>query len=173
MYFSSSLHSDANPSKDSFLKLLTNVKIVLICFVIFTMSAGLGFLDTTLALYAIDKVAFLIEPLAAHIKLPSIPSKMSPSLCCNQFALSPGYVGLIALGLSLSYCIASPLFGYFTDKYPVSVKTVSMSVLFLYGLFSCVCLNKVIRGWLMVTGGVTTAAGFWLLGPVPFLHIPR
>uniref|UniRef100_A0A3P8VAU2 Solute carrier family 18 member B1 n=1 Tax=Cynoglossus semilaevis TaxID=244447 RepID=A0A3P8VAU2_CYNSE len=110
---------DANPSKDSFLKLLTNVKIVLICFVIFTMSAGLGFLDTTLALYAIDK-----------------------------FALSPGYVGLIALGLSLSYCIASPLFGYFTDKYPV------------------------IRGWLMVTGGVTTAAGFWLLGPVPFLHIP-
>ncbi|XP_024912775.1 MFS-type transporter SLC18B1 isoform X2 [Cynoglossus semilaevis] len=134
---------DANPSKDSFLKLLTNVKIVLICFVIFTMSAGLGFLDTTLALYAIDK-----------------------------FALSPGYVGLIALGLSLSYCIASPLFGYFTDKYPVSVKTVSMSVLFLYGLFSCVCLNKVIRGWLMVTGGVTTAAGFWLLGPVPFLHIP-
>ncbi|XP_026195232.1 MFS-type transporter SLC18B1 [Anabas testudineus] len=110
---------DADPSKDSFFRLLTHVKIVLICYVIFTLSAGLGFLDATLSLFAIEK-----------------------------FNLSPGYVGLIMLGLSLPYCLASPLMGYFTDKYPVT------------------------RSWFMVTGGMATAIGFCLLGPVPFLHIP-
>ncbi|XP_051251862.1 MFS-type transporter SLC18B1 [Dicentrarchus labrax] len=110
---------DADPSKDSFIRLLTKVKIVLICYVIFTLSAGLGFLDATLSLYAI-----------------------------NTFGLSTGYVGLIMLGLSLPYCLASPLIGYFTDKYPAT------------------------RSWFMVTGGAATALGFCLLGPVPFLHIP-
>ncbi|KAG7509966.1 MFS-type transporter SLC18B1 [Solea senegalensis] len=85
---------DADPSKDSFLRLLTHVKIVLLCYVIFTLSAGLGFLDATLSLYAIEK-----------------------------YDLSPGYVGLIMLGLSLPYCLASPLMGYFTDKYPSAVVT--------------------------------------------------
>ncbi|KAG7509965.1 MFS-type transporter SLC18B1 [Solea senegalensis] len=110
---------DADPSKDSFLRLLTHVKIVLLCYVIFTLSAGLGFLDATLSLYAIEK-----------------------------YDLSPGYVGLIMLGLSLPYCLASPLMGYFTDKYPAT------------------------RSWFMVTGGVTTAIGFCLCGPAPFLQIP-
>ncbi|XP_035530649.1 MFS-type transporter SLC18B1 [Morone saxatilis] len=110
---------DADPSKDSFIRLLTKVKIVLICYVIFTLSAGLGFLDATLSLFAI-----------------------------NTFGLSTGYVGLIMLGLSLPYCLASPLIGYFTDKYPAT------------------------RSWFMVTGGTATALGFCLLGPVPFLHIP-
>ncbi|XP_067470831.1 MFS-type transporter SLC18B1 [Thunnus thynnus] len=111
---------DADPSKDSFFGLLTHVKIVLICYVIFTLSAGLGFLDATLSLFAID-----------------------------TFNLSTGYVGLIMLGLSLPYCLASPLMGYFTDKYPAT------------------------RSWFMVTGAVATAFGFFLLGPVPFLHIPN
>lgn len=51
------------------------------------------------------------------------------------------------LGLSLPYCLASPLIGYFTDKYPNS------------------------RMGFIVTGGVITAVGFCLLGPAPFLPI--
>uniref|UniRef100_A0A3Q3K6S2 Major facilitator superfamily (MFS) profile domain-containing protein n=1 Tax=Monopterus albus TaxID=43700 RepID=A0A3Q3K6S2_MONAL len=110
---------DAAPSKDSFFRLLCHVKIILICYAIFTFSAGLGFLDATLSLFAI-----------------------------KRFSLSPGYVGVIMLGLSLPYCLASPLIGYFADKYPAN------------------------RSWFMVTGGIATAAGFCLLGPVPFLHMP-
>ncbi|KAM9708602.1 MFS-type transporter SLC18B1 isoform 2-T2 [Menidia menidia] len=109
---------EANPSKYSFLRLLRHTKIVLICFVIFTLSSGLGFFDATLSLFAM-----------------------------KTFSLSPGYVGLIMLGLSLPYCLASPLLGYFTDKYP-----------------DC-------RVGMIVTGGVITAFGFCLLGPAPFLSI--
>ncbi|KAG7229092.1 hypothetical protein INR49_013033, partial [Caranx melampygus] len=107
---------EADPSKDSFFRLLSHVKIVLICYVIFTLSAGLGFLDATLSLFAIE-----------------------------TFNLSTGYVGLIMLGLSLPYCLSSPLMGYITDKCPAT------------------------RSWFMVTGGLLTAVGFCLLGPVPFL----
>uniref|UniRef100_A0A3Q3WYR1 Major facilitator superfamily (MFS) profile domain-containing protein n=1 Tax=Mola mola TaxID=94237 RepID=A0A3Q3WYR1_MOLML len=110
---------EADPSKDSFFRLLTKAKVVAICFVIFTLSSGLGFLDTTLSLFAM-----------------------------KTFDLSPGYVGLIMLGLSLPYCLASPLLGYFTDKYPTT------------------------RPWLMIIGSTATGIGFCLLGPVPFLHIP-
>lgn len=110
---------DADPSKESFFRLLCQVKILLICYIIFTLSAGLGFLDATLSLFAI-----------------------------NTFQLSNGLVGLIMLGLSLPYCLSSPLMGFFTDKYPA------------------------IRIPLMVTGGLVTAISFCLLGPAPFLHIP-
>ncbi|XP_029349031.1 MFS-type transporter SLC18B1 [Echeneis naucrates] len=108
----------ADPSKDSFFRLLTNVKVVLICYTIFTLSAGLGFLDATLSLFAIE-----------------------------TFDVLPSSVGLIMVGLSLPYCLSSPLIGYITDKYPVT------------------------RKWFLVTGALTTAVGFCLLGPVPFLHI--
>lgn len=111
---------EASSSKDSFFRLLAKPKVVLICYVIFTLSAGLGFLDATLSLFAI-----------------------------NTFKLSPGSVGLIMLGLSLPYCLASPVLGFIADKYPAT------------------------RGWFMVIGGTTTAIGFCLLGPVPFLHIPN
>uniref|UniRef100_A0A3Q0SMW4 Solute carrier family 18 member B1 n=1 Tax=Amphilophus citrinellus TaxID=61819 RepID=A0A3Q0SMW4_AMPCI len=110
---------EADPSKDSFFRLLTHVKIILLCYVIFTLSAGLGFLDATLSLFAIDR-----------------------------FSLSNGYVGLVMLGVSLPYCLASPLIGYFTDKYPAT------------------------RMGFMVTGSLAAAIGFCLLGPAPFLHIP-
>lgn len=110
---------ESDPSKDSFFRLLTKVKIVLICYVIFTLSSGLGFLDATLSLFAME-----------------------------TFGLSSGYVGLIMLGLSLPYCLSSPLMGYITDKYPAT------------------------RPWFMVIGGTATATGFWLLGPAPFLYIP-
>lgn len=50
------LCSAADPSKDSFFRLFTHLKIVLICFAIFTLSSGLGFLDATLSIYAIDTV---------------------------------------------------------------------------------------------------------------------
>ncbi|XP_047467683.1 MFS-type transporter SLC18B1 [Mugil cephalus] len=111
---------EADPSKDSFFRLLSQVKIVLICYVIFTLSAGLGFLDATLSLFAIEK-----------------------------FNLTSGYVGLIMLGLSLPYCLASPLMGYFTDKYPAT------------------------RIMFVVIGSIVTAVGFCLLGPAPFLYIPH
>ncbi|KAM9341078.1 MFS-type transporter SLC18B1 [Symphorus nematophorus] len=110
---------EADPSKDSFFRLLTKAKIVIICYVIFTLSAGLGFLDATLSLFAM-----------------------------STFGISTGQVGLIMLGLSLPYCLASPLLGFITDKYPVT------------------------RSWFMVVGGAATATGFCLLGPVPFLNIP-
>uniref|UniRef100_A0A3B5B331 Solute carrier family 18 member B1 n=1 Tax=Stegastes partitus TaxID=144197 RepID=A0A3B5B331_9TELE len=76
---------EADASKDSFFTLLSHVKVILICYAIFTLSAGLGFLDATFSLF---------------------------------FHLTPGYVGIIMLGLSLPYCLATPLMGYFTDKYP-------------------------------------------------------
>lgn len=47
---------DAVPSQNSFLRLCTRIKILLICFVVFTMSSGLGFLDATLSIFAIEKV---------------------------------------------------------------------------------------------------------------------
>uniref|UniRef100_A0A673XDF2 Solute carrier family 18 member B1 n=1 Tax=Salmo trutta TaxID=8032 RepID=A0A673XDF2_SALTR len=108
----------ADPSKDSFFRLFTHLKIVLICFAIFTLSSGLGFLDATLSIYAID-----------------------------TFDLSPGYVGLLLLGLSLTYCLASPLLGIISDRFPST------------------------RPWFMVLGGLFTATGFWFLGPVPILQI--
>ncbi|XP_035855124.1 MFS-type transporter SLC18B1-like isoform X6 [Sander lucioperca] len=110
---------DSDSSKDSFFRLLTNVKVILICYVIFTQSAGLGFVDVSLSLFAMER-----------------------------FNLSSGYVGLIMLGLSLPYCLASPVIGYFTDKYPST------------------------RSWFMVIGGVAIAIAFAMLDPVPFLHIP-
>ncbi|XP_061599321.1 MFS-type transporter SLC18B1 [Cololabis saira] len=110
---------EATPSKDSFFKLLSHPKVILICFVTFTLSSGLGFFDATLSLFAIQ-----------------------------TFNLSSGYVGLIMIGLSLPYCLASPLIGYFTDKYPNS------------------------RIGFMVTGGIITASGFCLVGPAPFLQLP-
>uniref|UniRef100_A0A3P8NSK2 Major facilitator superfamily (MFS) profile domain-containing protein n=1 Tax=Astatotilapia calliptera TaxID=8154 RepID=A0A3P8NSK2_ASTCA len=106
------------PSKDSFFRLLTHVKTILVCYVVFTLSAGVGFLDATLSLFAI-----------------------------NRFGLSNGYVGLIMLGLPLVYILASPLIGYFTDKYPATRIT------------------------FLVTGGIAATIGFCLLGPAPFLHI--
>uniref|UniRef100_A0A4W5LM55 Solute carrier family 18 member B1 n=1 Tax=Hucho hucho TaxID=62062 RepID=A0A4W5LM55_9TELE len=108
----------ADPSKDSFFRLCTRLKIVLICIAIFTLSSGLGFLDATLSIYAID-----------------------------TFDLSPGYVGLLLLGLSLPYCLASPLLGIVSDRFPST------------------------RPWFMVLGGLFTATGFWFLGPVPILQI--
>ncbi|KAM9570060.1 MFS-type transporter SLC18B1-like [Salvelinus alpinus] len=108
----------ADPSKDSFFRLFTRLKIVLICFATFTLSCGLGFLDATLSIYAID-----------------------------TFDLSPGYVGLLLLGLSLPYCLASPLLGIICDRFPST------------------------RPWFMVLGSLFTATGFWFLGPVPILQI--
>ncbi|KAK0145792.1 MFS-type transporter SLC18B1 [Merluccius polli] len=79
----------ADPSEDSFFQLLRLPKVLLICFVVFTFSSGLGFLDTTMSLFAID-----------------------------AFQLSPSRVGLIFLGFSLPYCLSSPVLGFFSDKYP-------------------------------------------------------
>lgn len=80
---------DAVPSQNSFLRLCTRIKILLICFVVFTMSSGIGFLDATLSIFAIEKLN-----------------------------LSSGSVGLLMIGLSLPYGAASPIFGVISDKYP-------------------------------------------------------
>ncbi|XP_016347994.1 MFS-type transporter SLC18B1 isoform X2 [Sinocyclocheilus anshuiensis] len=81
---------DAVPSsQNSFLRLCTRMKILLICFVVFSLSSGLGFLDATLSIFAIEKLN-----------------------------LSAGSVGLLMIGLSLPYGAASPVFGVISDKYP-------------------------------------------------------
>ncbi|XP_076013766.1 MFS-type transporter SLC18B1-like [Genypterus blacodes] len=82
---------ETNPTNDSFFGLLTYVKVILICYVIFMLSSGLGFLDATLSLFAV-----------------------------KMFGLSADYVGLIMLGFSLPYCLTSPLIGYFVDRFPAT-----------------------------------------------------
>ncbi|CAL8284764.1 unnamed protein product [Lota lota] len=109
---------DVEPSEDSLFQLLKLPKVLLICFFIFALSSGLGFLDATLSLYAIEK-----------------------------FHLTPGYVGLLFLGLSLPYGLSSPVFGFFADKYPTT------------------------RCWFMILGGLLSGLSFCLVGPAPFLHI--
>uniref|UniRef100_A0A8C1SV45 Solute carrier family 18 member B1 n=1 Tax=Cyprinus carpio TaxID=7962 RepID=A0A8C1SV45_CYPCA len=71
----------------------SNIDILLICFVVFTLSSGLGFLDATLSIFAIEKLN-----------------------------LSAGSVGLLMIGLSLPYGAASPVFGVISDKYPSNRK---------------------------------------------------
>ncbi|XP_036448827.1 MFS-type transporter SLC18B1 [Colossoma macropomum] len=80
---------DAVASQASFLRLCTRVKIMLICFVVFTLSSGIGFLDATLSIFAMEK-----------------------------FSMSTGSVGLLMIGVSLPYGAASPVFGIISDKYP-------------------------------------------------------
>ncbi|RXN00190.1 MFS-type transporter SLC18B1 [Acipenser ruthenus] len=65
----------------------------------------------------------------------------------EKFNLPAGYVGLVFLGLALSYSLSSPLLGVVSDKMPT------------------------LRKWLMVIGGLSSAAGFCLLGPAPFFNI--
>ncbi|XP_069034807.1 MFS-type transporter SLC18B1 isoform X2 [Lepisosteus oculatus] len=81
---------DANPSKDSFWRLFTHPKIVLICFILFSVSSGLGFLDPTMSLFVLEK-----------------------------FNLPAGYVGLVFLAEALSYALSSPLLGVVSDKLPL------------------------------------------------------
>ncbi|XP_062864121.1 MFS-type transporter SLC18B1 [Trichomycterus rosablanca] len=80
---------DEVSSQGSFLRLCSQVKIILICFVVFTLSSGISLLDATLSLFAIKK-----------------------------FNLSTGSVGLLMIGVSLPYGAASPVFGIMSDKYP-------------------------------------------------------
>ncbi|XP_058163460.1 MFS-type transporter SLC18B1 isoform X2 [Dasypus novemcinctus] len=109
---------ESDPSEHSFWKLISLPKVALIAFVINSLSACLGFLDPTLSLFVLEK-----------------------------FNLPAGYVGLVFLGLALSYAIFSPLFGLLSDKMPH------------------------LRKWLLVFGNLITAGCYMLLGPVPILHI--
>ncbi|XP_048346422.1 MFS-type transporter SLC18B1 isoform X2 [Sphaerodactylus townsendi] len=109
---------DSPPSKDSFWKLITIPKIFLLGFTIFSLSASLGFLDPTMSLFVIEK-----------------------------FHLPAGYVGLVFLGLALSYSLSSPLLGFLSDKKPP------------------------LRKWLLISGGLITSVCYFLLGPAPILHI--
>ncbi|GAB1294975.1 MFS-type transporter SLC18B1 [Apodemus speciosus] len=109
---------ESDPGKQSFWKLVTLPKIGLLAFVIISLSSCFGFLDPTLSLFIMEK-----------------------------FSLSTGYVGLVFLGLSLSYTIASPLLGLLSDKMPN------------------------LRKWFLVFGNLITSGCYMLLGPVPLLHI--
>ncbi|XP_025928588.1 MFS-type transporter SLC18B1 isoform X4 [Apteryx rowi] len=111
---------DSIPSKDSFWKLILLPKVLLLCLTIFSLSACLGFLDPTMSLFILKK-----------------------------FKLPAGYVGLVFLGLALSYSLSSPLLGLLSDKLPY------------------------LRKWLLVSGGLITAVCFFMLGPAPVLHIER
>ncbi|XP_030303201.1 MFS-type transporter SLC18B1 isoform X6 [Calypte anna] len=109
---------DSLPSKDSFWKLIRLPKVSLLCLTIFCLSACLGFLDPTMSLFILKK-----------------------------FKLPAGYVGLVFLGLALSYSLSSPILGLVSDKLPY------------------------LRKWLLVSGGSLTALCFFMLGPAPVLHI--
>ncbi|XP_077000142.1 MFS-type transporter SLC18B1 isoform X2 [Tamandua tetradactyla] len=109
---------ESNPCEHSFWKLITLPKVVLIAFVIYSLSTCFGFLDPTLSLFVLEK-----------------------------FNLPAGYVGLVFLGLALSYSIFSPLFGLLSDKMPH------------------------LRKWLLVFGNLISAGCYMLLGPVPILHV--
>nr|XP_047931660.1 MFS-type transporter SLC18B1 isoform X2 [Anser cygnoides] len=109
---------DSTPSKESFWKLILLPKVLLLCLTIFSLSACLGFLDPTMSLFILKK-----------------------------FKLPAGYVGLVFLGLALSYSLSSPLLGLLSDKLPH------------------------LRKWLMVSGSLITALCFFMLGPAPVLHI--
>ncbi|XP_062981780.1 MFS-type transporter SLC18B1 [Elgaria multicarinata webbii] len=109
---------DSTPGKDSFWKLITLPKVMLLCMTMFSLSACLGFLDPTMSLFVLEK-----------------------------FTLPVGYVGLVFLGLALSYSLSSPLLGFLSDKMPH------------------------LRKWLLVIGGLLTALCYFLLGPAPILHI--
>ncbi|XP_057595177.1 MFS-type transporter SLC18B1 isoform X3 [Hippopotamus amphibius kiboko] len=108
----------SDPGKHSFWKLITLPKVAFISFVITSLSSCFGFLDPTLSLFVLEK-----------------------------FNLPAGYVGLVFLGLALSYAISSPLVGLLSDKMPH------------------------LRKWLLVFGNLITAGCYMLLGPAPFLHI--
>uniref|UniRef100_A0A8D2BCL5 Solute carrier family 18 member B1 n=2 Tax=Sciurus vulgaris TaxID=55149 RepID=A0A8D2BCL5_SCIVU len=109
---------ESDPGEHSFWKLVTLPKVGLIAFVIISLSSCFGFLDPILSLFVLEK-----------------------------FNLPAGYVGLVFLGLALSYAISSPLFGLLSDKMPH------------------------LRKWLLVFGNLITAVCYMLLGPIPFLHI--
>ncbi|XP_022412598.1 MFS-type transporter SLC18B1 isoform X3 [Delphinapterus leucas] len=109
---------ESDPGKHSFWKLIILPKVAFISLVITSLSSGFGFLDPTLSLFVLEK-----------------------------FNLPAGYVGLVFLGLALSYTISSPLVGLLSDKMPH------------------------LRKWLLVFGNLITAGCYILLGPAPFLHI--
>lgn len=75
--------TEAEPSKDSFLRLLTKTKVVLICYVIFTLSAGLGFLDATLSLFAIDTVKIPCSEDLLTVSVPRVTLPPSLSWCSS------------------------------------------------------------------------------------------
>ncbi|NXF10800.1 S18B1 protein, partial [Smithornis capensis] len=106
------------PSKESFWKLILMPKVLILSLTVFSISMCLGFLDPTMSLFIVKK-----------------------------FSLPASYVGLIFLGLAVSYSLSSPLLGLVSDKLPY------------------------IRKWLLVCGGLLTALCFVMLGPAPVLHI--
>uniref|UniRef100_A0A8D0PZA9 Solute carrier family 18 member B1 n=2 Tax=Sus scrofa TaxID=9823 RepID=A0A8D0PZA9_PIG len=109
---------ESDPGKHSFWKLITLPKVAFLSFVITSLSSCFGFLDPTLSLFVLEK-----------------------------FHLPAGYVGLVFLGLALSYTISSPLMGLLSDKMPH------------------------LRKWLLVFGNLITAGCYLLLGPAPVLHM--
>ncbi|XP_052607144.1 MFS-type transporter SLC18B1-like isoform X2 [Peromyscus californicus insignis] len=109
---------ESEPGEHSFWKLVSLPKVVLISFIIISFSSGFGFLDPILSLFVLEK-----------------------------FNLPAGYVGLVFLGLDLSYTISSPLLGLLSDRMPN------------------------LRKWFLIFGNLITAGCYMLLGPVPILHI--
>lgn len=109
---------ESDQGEHSFWKLVTLPKVGLIACVIIALSSCFGFLDPILSLFVLEK-----------------------------FNLPAGYVGLVFLGLALSYAVSSPLFGLLSDRMPN------------------------LRKWFLVFGNLITAVCYMLLGPVPILHI--
>ncbi|NXY33648.1 S18B1 protein, partial [Pomatorhinus ruficollis] len=106
---------DSTPRKESFWKLILLPKVLILCLSIFSLSGCLGFMDPTMSLFILKK-----------------------------FKLPAGYVGLVFLGLAVSYSVSSPLLGLLSDKLPVSPTLLCLQVLIgksLQHLTSCKCLS--------------------------------
>ncbi|XP_040286029.1 MFS-type transporter SLC18B1-like [Bufo bufo] len=109
---------DDLPRKNSFLALVKLPKLIILYFTIYSLGASLAFLDPTMSL-------FLIE----------------------TFNLNASYVGLVFLGLALSYSLSSPLLGVVSDRCPEWRKR------------------------FIIFGNLGIALCFFMLGPAPIFHI--
>ncbi|XP_061846698.1 MFS-type transporter SLC18B1 isoform X4 [Colius striatus] len=106
--------------------------------------SGPMFIGFCFLVRSVDAVGYAAAMTASF----SILAKAFPSnIATVLFKLSAGYVGLVFLGLALSYSLSSPLLGLLSDKRPY------------------------LRKWLLVSGGFMSALWFFMLGPAPVLHI--
>ncbi|RMC12979.1 hypothetical protein DUI87_10508 [Hirundo rustica rustica] len=106
--------------------------------------SGPMFIGFCFLVRAMDAISFAAAITASF----SILAKAFPSnIATVLFKLPAGYVGLVFLGLALSYSVSSPLLGLVSDKLPYT------------------------RKWLLIFGDLITAVCLFMLGPAPVLHI--
>uniref|UniRef100_A0A672N1L9 MFS-type transporter SLC18B1-like n=1 Tax=Sinocyclocheilus grahami TaxID=75366 RepID=A0A672N1L9_SINGR len=99
------------PSQNSFLRLCTRMKILLICFVVFSLSSGLGFLDATLSIFAIEKQNTTVQTSTKYMHTKNMFWLMCSSYCSeNGFEEGLSTLGLVS-GLFSAVWSAGMFFG--------------------------------------------------------------